>query len=157
MLRKIGKHRVTIPCKWVFWLKSAEFHEIWQISWNPHEIWQISWNPPDFRWNLVHVKSTPNLVKAGVSTKTIQFDECRRGAITLDFMKSGVIAPSMHPPNWRVFVETSDFIRLWVDFKIMSFCVMIKYRSFVFRKTKNRNLTPCNNTKAYFSCFYTRN
>ena len=90
-----------------------------------------------------HVKSTQNLVKAGVSTKTIQFDECRRGAMTLDFMKSGVIAPSMHPPNWRVFVETSDFIRLWVDFmwnlldfKIMSFCVMIKYRSFVFRKTK---------------------
>ena len=36
--------------------------------------------------------------------------------MTLDFMKSGVIAPSMHPPNWRVFVETSDFIRLWVDF-----------------------------------------
>ena len=45
-----------------------------------------------------HVKSTQNLVKAGVSTKTIQFDECRRGAMTLDFMKSGVIAPSMHPP-----------------------------------------------------------
>ena len=38
------------------------------------------------------------------------------GAMTLDFMKSGVIVPSMHPPNWRVFVETSDFVRLWVDF-----------------------------------------
>ena len=36
--------------------------------------------------------------------------------MTPDFMKSGVIAPSMHPPNWRVFVETSDFIRFWVDF-----------------------------------------
>ena len=90
-----------------------------------------------------HVKSTQNLVKAGVSTKTIQFDECRRGAMTLDFMKSGVIAPSMHPPNWRVFVETSDFIRLWVDFRWnlpdfmnVSFWVMIKYRSF-FRKTNS--------------------
>ena len=62
------------------------------------------------------VQSTHNLIKSDVSTKTIQFDECRRGAMTLDFMKSGVIAPSMHPPNWRVFVETSDFIRLWVDF-----------------------------------------
>ena len=65
------------------------------------------------------VKSTQNLIKSDVSTKTIQFDECRREAMTLDFMKSGVIAPSMHPPpppNWRVFVETSDFIRFWVDF-----------------------------------------
>ena len=48
---------------------------------------------------------------------------------TFDFMKSGVIAPSMHPP-WRVFAETSEFVRFWVDFtwnppdfKIMSFCV----------------------------------
>ena len=91
----------------------------------------------------IRMKSTQNLVKAGVSTKTIQFDECRRGAMTLDFMKSGVIAPSMHPPNWRVFVETFDFIRFWVDFRWnppdfmnVSFWVMIKYRSF-FRKTKN--------------------
>ena len=45
------------------------------------------------------VKSIQNLIKANVSTKTIQFDECRRGAMTLDFMKSGVIAPSMYPPN----------------------------------------------------------
>ena len=88
-----------------------------------------------------HVKSTQNLVKANVSTKTIQFDECRRGAMTPDFMKSGVIAPSMYPPNWRIFVETSDFIRFWVDFTWnpldfmnVSFWVMIKYRSFL-RKT----------------------
>ena len=64
----------------------------------------------------IRMKSTQNLIKANVSTKTIQFDECRRGAMTLDFMKSRIIAPSMHPPNWRVFVETSDFIRFWVDF-----------------------------------------
>ena len=64
-----------------------------------------------------HVKSTQNLIKANVSTKPIQFDECRRGAMNQDFMKSWVIAPSLHPPpNWRVFVETSDFIRFWVDF-----------------------------------------
>ena len=35
-----------------------------------------------------HVKSTQNLIKVNVSTKTIQFDECRRGAMTHDFMKS---------------------------------------------------------------------
>ena len=34
------------------------------------------------------VKSTQNLIKANVSTKTIQFDECRRGAMTQDFMKN---------------------------------------------------------------------
>ena len=32
-----------------------------------------------------HVKSTENLIKANVSTKTIQLDECRRGAMTQDF------------------------------------------------------------------------
>ena len=103
------KHRVTIPCKWSFdFMKSGGFH----------------------------VNSTQNLIKANVSTKPVQFDECRRGAMNQDFMKSWFIAPSLHPPNWRVFVETSDFIRFWVDFKNMSFCVMIKYRSF-FRKTKH--------------------
>ena len=74
------------------------------------------------------------------------------------------ISGEIHP-NWRVFAETSEFIRFWVDFtwnpldfmksvwnpvdfmksarfqvkstgfQIMSFCVMIKYRSFDFRKT----------------------
>ena len=62
------------------------------------------------------MKSTQNLIKANVSTKTIQFDECRRGAMTQDFMKSWVIAPLPAPPKLRVFVETSDFIRFWVDF-----------------------------------------
>ena len=50
------------------------------------------------------VKSTQNLINSDVSTKTIQFDECRRGAMTLDFMKSGVIAPSMHPPQTEEFL-----------------------------------------------------
>ena len=90
---KRHKHRVTIPCKWSFdftWnppdsMKSARFHEICMES------------------GRFHVKSTQNLIKANVSTKTIQFDECRRGAMTLDFMKSGVIAPSMHPPKLKSF------------------------------------------------------
>ena len=59
--------------------------EIWWISpWNlvdfNHEIWWISprfdlWNPP-------------KIIKASVSAKTLQFDECRVGAMTKDFMKS---------------------------------------------------------------------
>ena len=169
-----NKHRVTIPCKWSFdFMKSGGFH----------------------------VKSIQNLIKANVSTKTIQFDECRRVAMNQDFMKSWVIAPSLHPPtvadpgfpvgwgrgpcrrgcglprwlpfenfvcqnkrigtlrggthwacpprsanapNWRVFVETSDFIRFWVDFRWnppdfmnVSFWVISKYRSF-FQKTNKR-------------------
>ena len=85
--------------------------EIHQISWNLHEI-------------------HPKPCKSRCSTKTIQFDECRRGAMTLDFMKSGVIAPSMHPPNWRVFVETSDLIRLWVDFMWKSTGFQVKSTGF---------------------------
>ena len=83
-------------------MKSGGLYEIWWIS---------PWNLVDFTWNLVdfmkssrfQVKSTQNLINSDVSTKTIQFDECRRGAMTLDFMKSGVIAPSMHPPKLKSF------------------------------------------------------
>ena len=63
------------------------------------------------------VKSTQNLIKSDVSPKTLQFGGgCMEGAITPDFMKSKVIAPLLHSSNWIVFVETSDFIRFWVDF-----------------------------------------
>ena len=50
-----------------------------------HEIRRIS---PHLKSAGFQVKSTHNLIKSDVSTKTIQFDECRRGAMTLDFMKS---------------------------------------------------------------------
>ena len=52
------------------------------------------------------------------------------------------------PQTEEFFGETSEFIRFWVDFmvkspdfKIISFCVMIKYRSFVFRKTNHSTLS----------------
>ena len=45
-----------------------------------HEIRRISLKSGGFQ-----VKSTHNLIKSIVSTKTIQFDECRREAMTLDF------------------------------------------------------------------------
>ena len=71
--------------------------------------WQLVFrNPADFTL-ISPVKSTQNLIKASVSAKTLQFNECRVGAMTKDF-------------------------------KIMSFCVMIKYRSFVFRKTKQDSI-----------------
>ena len=63
------------------------------------------------------VKSTQNLIKSDVSTKTLQFGGVHGGgAMTPDFMKSKAIAPLLHSSNWIVFVETSDFIRFWVDF-----------------------------------------
>ena len=64
------------------------------------------------------VKSTHNLIKSDVSTKTLQFGGggCMEGAMTPDFMKSRVIAPLLHSSNWIVLVETPAFTRFWVDF-----------------------------------------
>ena len=77
---KRSKHRVTIPCKWSFdFMKSS------------------------MKSGRFHVKSTQNLIEANVSTKTIQFDECRRGAMNQDFMKSWVIARLPAPPKLKSF------------------------------------------------------
>ena len=45
------------------------------------------------------VKSTQNLIKSDVSTKTLQFGGCMEGAMTPDFMKPSVIAPLLHSSN----------------------------------------------------------
>ena len=48
-----------------------------------------------------HLKSTQNLIKSDVSTKTLQFwgGGYMEGAMTPDFMKSKVIAPLLHSSN----------------------------------------------------------
>ena len=88
----------------VWWMQGGgydqgfhEIHpEIWWIS--PHEIWQIS---PRF-----HLWNPPKIIKASVSAKTLQFDECRVGAMTKDFMKS----PRFHPEIWQIWpVKSSGF------------------------------------------------
>ena len=56
------------------------------------EIWWISWNPVDFTWNLA--------------------DFMKSSRFHADFMKSLVIAPTLHSSNWRVFAETLAFIIL---------------------------------------------
>ena len=66
--------------------------EIWSISpWNlvdfNHEIWWIS---PRF-----HLWNSPKIIKASVSAKALQFDECRVGAMTKDFMKSTRFHPEI--------------------------------------------------------------
>ena len=84
------------------------------------------WNLVDFT-QISPVKST-QIIKASVSAKTLQFDECRVGAMTKDFMKSArfhlkstgfheicQISPEIHWISWNLL----DFIRIsWnlVDF-----------------------------------------
>ena len=73
-----------------FTMKSGGFHEIreiWRIS---GEIWWIS--PRYHLWN------PPKIIKASVSAKTLEFDECRVGAMTKDFMKS----TRFHPEIWWI-------------------------------------------------------
>ena len=60
-----------------------------------HEIHQISpWNLVDFTCEIqqssprFHLWNPPKIIKASVSAKTLQFDECKVGAMTKDFMKS---------------------------------------------------------------------
>ena len=81
-------------------------HEIRRISWNPwnpadftREIRRISWNPwnpADFTHEIwwisprYHLWNPPKIIKASVSAKTLQFDECRVGDFTL---KSGGFQP----------------------------------------------------------------
>ena len=117
---------------WRVWLFTLDFwyFERKTYTWSSRkssyfEIRRISWNLADFmkssRFHMksgsgFHVKSTQNLIKADVSTKTLQFGGCREGAMTQDFMKSWFIAPLLHSSNWIALVETFAFIRFWVDF-----------------------------------------
>ena len=132
---------------------------------------RISWNPPDFtlKSGRFHLWNPPKIIKASVSAKTLQFDECRVGDFTLEIwwisprfhlwnppkiIKASVSAKTLQFDECRVGAMTKDFMKsarfhvksagfhvksAWnpPDFKIMSFCVMIKYRSFVFRKTSD--------------------
>ena len=95
-----------------FTMKSGRFHDIRQISWNPVDFrwnlvdfrWNL-WNPVDFTleiwwispmkygrfhpeiWQIsprYHLWNPPKIIKASVSAKTLQFDECRVGDFTLE-------------------------------------------------------------------------
>ena len=86
-----------------------------RISWNLadfmksggfHKIWQISWNPAEFMWNLIN---------SSVSAKTLQFDECRVGGMTQDFMKSWVIAP-LHSIKLKTFCWNIWFYKVFGGF-----------------------------------------
>ena len=83
----------------VWWMQGGGydqgFHEIHQISpWNLVDFTcQIQQSSPRF-----HLWNPPKIIKASVSAKTLQFDECRVGAMTKDFMKS----TRFHPEIWWI-------------------------------------------------------
>ena len=73
----------------VWWMQGGGydqgFHEIHKI---------LPWNLVDFTCEIqqssprFHLWNPPKIIKASVSAKTLQFDECKVGAMTKDFMKS---------------------------------------------------------------------
>ena len=95
----------------------------WGISpWNlvdfNHEIWQIS---PRF-----HLWNPPKIIKASVLAKTLQFDECRVGAMTKDFMKFTLKSGGFHPWNLADFIQISpvkstQIIKTSVSVKTLQF------------------------------------
>ena len=116
-IRRISCEIHPKPCK------SRCFNQNYPVWWmqergyDPgfHEIWGHSplHAPPklkSFCWNIWLYK-----VVGGFHVKSARFYE-------------------IHQISWNLL----DFTWNPPDFKIMSFCVMIKYRSFVFRKTKQR-------------------
>ena len=73
----------------VWWMQGGSYDQGF------HEIHQISpWNLVDFTCEIqqssprFHLWNPPKIIKASVSAKTLQFDECKVGAMTKDFMKS---------------------------------------------------------------------
>ena len=92
---------------------TLEIHQIspWNLVDFTCEIWQIS---PRF-----HLWNPPKIIKASVSAKTLQFDECRVGDFTL---KSG----GFHPWNLADFtqislVKSTQIIKASVSAKTLQF------------------------------------
>ena len=89
----------------VWWMQGGDFTiEIqWISPWNlvdfNHEIWWIS---PRF-----HLWNPPKIIKASVLAKTLQFDECRVGAMTKDFMKFTLKFGGFHLWNLADFTQIS--------------------------------------------------
>ena len=99
-----------------------------------HEIHQISpWNLVDFTCEIqqssprFHLWNPPKIIKASVSAKTLQFDECKVGAMTKDFMKS----TRFHPENFTCEIQqSSPRFHLWNPPKIIKASVSAKTLQF---------------------------
>ena len=79
------KSKCFIKNSSVWWMQGRGydqgFHEIHQISpWNLADLTcEIQWISPRY-----HLWNPPKIIKASVSAKTLQFDECRVGDFTLE-------------------------------------------------------------------------
>ena len=91
-----------------------------------HEIHQISpWNLVDFTCEIqqssprFHLWNPPKIIKASVSAKTLQFDECKVGAMTKDFMKSAWNLPDF---TWNLpdFMKSTRFHMKCTGFHVKS-------------------------------------
>ena len=112
-----------------FTMKSGGFHhKIWQISWNLWNPVDFRWNLTDFRWNLVdfmksgrfQVKSTPNLIKSDVSTKTLQFGGCMEGGYDPRFHEIQGHSPSPAFIKLNSFCWNIWFYKVWGGFHLKS-------------------------------------
>ena len=74
----------------VWWMQGGGFHP---------EIWWIS----PVKSGRFHLWNPPKIIKASVLAKTLQFDECRVGAMTKDFMKFTLKSGGFHPWNLADF------------------------------------------------------
>ena len=102
----------------VWWMQGGGydqgFHEIHQISpWNLADFTcEIQWISPRY-----HLWNPPKIIKASVSAKTLQFDECKVGAMTKDFMKSTGfhMKSTWNPPDFmkssRFHVKSKDLLQ----------------------------------------------
>ena len=94
-------------------LKSTRFHlEIWWIS--------------PVKSGRFHLWNPPKIIKASVLAKTLQFDECRVGAMTKDFMKFTLKSGGFHPWNLADFtqislVKSTQIIKASVSAKTLQF------------------------------------
>ena len=100
---KIIKASVSAKNSSVWWMQGGGYDQGF------HEIHQISpWNLVDFTFEIqqssprFHLWNPPKIIKASVSAKTLQFDECKVGAMTKDFMKSAWNLPDFtwNPPDF---------------------------------------------------------
>ena len=80
----------THEIQWISPVKSTQNYKSKCFSKNSSVWWMQGggfhpWNPPDFTWKSgrFHLWNPPKIIKASVSTKTLQFDECRVGDFTL--------------------------------------------------------------------------
>ena len=77
----------------VWWMQGGGFPPLKSSGFHP-EIWWIS----PVKSGRFHLWNPPKIIKASVLAKTLQFDECRVGAMTKDFMKS----TRFHPEVWWI-------------------------------------------------------